>query len=114
MNVLAVEALEREVNNGGYRQFFVNSSSEFVPIIDRALLAIGCPKTASITRDAIDALELTGSLDPARLAEAAESDRARDRLSQCDDRYYGNDEPIADRLFEWIKANRGSIRIGAA
>ena len=31
--VLAVEALEREVNNGGYHQFFTNSSREFAPTI---------------------------------------------------------------------------------
>src|SRR2546421_12023246 len=30
--ILAVEALEREVNNGGYGQFFVNSSREYAPI----------------------------------------------------------------------------------
>ena len=31
--VLAVMALTREVNNGGYHQFFVNSSSRFAPTI---------------------------------------------------------------------------------
>jgi hypothetical protein len=31
--VLAVEALEREVNNGGYDQFFINASREFAPTI---------------------------------------------------------------------------------
>jgi hypothetical protein len=53
--VLAIEALEREVNNGGYHQFFVNSSREFVGIIVRALVRINCPKTAEITQRAIDA-----------------------------------------------------------
>src|SRR5262245_14622428 len=54
--VLAVEALEREVNNGGYSQFFGNSSHEFAPMIVTAMRAIGCPKTADITRDAIAVL----------------------------------------------------------
>ena len=54
--VLAVEALEREVNNGGYDQFFVNSSREFVPTIVGALQRIGCKKTATITQRAIKAL----------------------------------------------------------
>ena len=48
--VLAVEALEREVNNGGYDQFFLNSSHDFMDVIKEALVAIGCPKTAAITR----------------------------------------------------------------
>ena len=56
--VLAVEALEREVNNGGYDQFFVNSSREFTPIMVGALKRIGCNKTASITQKAIEALGL--------------------------------------------------------
>ena len=51
--VLAIEGLEREVNNGGYSQFFLNSSREFVDVIEVALLAIGCPKTAAITRTGI-------------------------------------------------------------
>ncbi|HWJ39890.1 MAG TPA: DUF4375 domain-containing protein, partial [Candidatus Limnocylindrales bacterium] len=56
--ILAVEALEREVNNGGYRLFFQNSTREFAPIIVQALVRIGCPKTAGITQRAIDALHL--------------------------------------------------------
>ena len=49
--VLAIEGLEREVNNGGYGQFFLNYSHDFVDVIEQALRAIGCPKTADITRD---------------------------------------------------------------
>src|SRR5262245_13906798 len=44
--VLAIEGLEREVNNGGYAQFFYNSSGEFTSTIVAALRAIDCPKTA--------------------------------------------------------------------
>jgi hypothetical protein len=95
--VLAVESLEREVNNGGYGQFFVNLSHEYAGVIEEALLAIGCPKVAAITRDAIAARGRAGE-------DAA--------LAACDDRYFANDEAIADRLFEWIKGNRTSIRVG--
>lgn len=35
--VLAIEAMEREVNNGGYHQFFFNSSRVFTPVVARAL-----------------------------------------------------------------------------
>ncbi|PYV26956.1 MAG: hypothetical protein DMG27_05210, partial [Acidobacteria bacterium] len=54
--VLAVMALNREVNNGGYDQFFVNSSRRFVPIIVDSLRRIGCAATAAITERAIAAL----------------------------------------------------------
>ena len=91
--VLAVEALEREVNNGGYRQFFSNSSSEWADTIAAALRAIGCPKTADISAKAV---------------ASREDEKA---LSECDERYYANDEPIADRLFDWIRRNRAQIQL---
>jgi hypothetical protein len=111
--VLAVEGLEREVNNGGYRQFFSNSSGEFAPVIEAALRAIDCPKTADITRDAVAALPV-GRLTAESVAAAAESgDESVERaLSACDDRYFANDEPIADRLFQWIAAHKHQVRVG--
>ena len=45
--VRAVEALEREVNNGGYSQFFINPPVESAPDIVAALRQIDCPKTAT-------------------------------------------------------------------
>ncbi|MBX3437178.1 MAG: DUF4375 domain-containing protein, partial [Planctomycetaceae bacterium] len=41
--VLAVEAMEREVNNGGYQQFFGNPSREYAGFLVRALGLIRCP-----------------------------------------------------------------------
>jgi hypothetical protein len=109
--ILAVEGLEREVNNGGYSQFFVNPSGEFAPIIETALRAIECPKTADITRDAVAALRVETVT-----AEAAVKDdeSIQHALAACDDRYFANDEPIADRLFRWIAANKDRVRIGGA
>jgi len=112
--VLAVEALEREVNNGGYGQFFLNSSHDFVDVIEEALAAIGCPRTAALTRRAIEALRIPGALTGAK-AEAVilrGDDALRQALEGRDHDYYANDEPIADRLFAWIKDNRGSVQVG--
>ena len=108
--VLAVEALEREVNNGGYDQFFVNSSREFAPIIVDALRRIGCKKTATITQKAVKALG-TSELTPESI-EAVISGTDEDRLAKlnrCDDSYYMSGEPIAERLFTFIKKNKASI-----
>ena len=110
--VVAVEALEREVNNGGYSQFFLNSSGEYADVIEAALRAIGCPKTADITREAIDAIG-GADLGASELSDRAANadDDLRAQLEECDAHYFSNDEPIADRLFEWIRANRTSIRV---
>jgi hypothetical protein len=114
--VLAIEALEREVNNGGYSQFFFNSSHEFVDVVEEALLAIGCPRVAAITGRAITSLGISGELtgDKAEAVILADSEPVREALEDCDDQYFDNDEPIADRLFEWIKLNRALITIGDA
>ena len=111
--VLAVEALEREVNNGGYSQFFVNSSNDYVGVIELALSAIGCHRTAQITHEAIAALSI-GAEPTAEKAEAAVlagSPSVLEALGRCDDHYFANDEPIAERLFAWIKLNAEAIRV---
>jgi hypothetical protein len=59
--ILAIEALEREVNNGGYAQFFVNESAIFTPVILDALTAIGASTTRQVTADAIAALGMGGN-----------------------------------------------------
>src|SRR6266700_8058284 len=108
---LAVEALEREVNNGGYDQFFVNSSREFASTIVGALLRIGCKKTATITQKALKALgtpDLTAEAIDAVMAGDDEQRLAK--LNRCDDSYYKSAEPIAERLFAFIKANKTNIR----
>jgi hypothetical protein len=99
--VLAVEALEREVNNGGYDQFFRNPSRQFAPTVVGALQRIGCNRTASITQRAIKALGLEDlTLDAIETVA---------KLNRCDDAYYKDAEPIADRLFAFIKANQVAI-----
>ena len=112
--VLAVEALEREVNNGGYAQFFGNSSGEFASVIEDALRAIDCPKTGDITRDAIAALRVdVVTAETVAAAVGGDDESIQQGLAACDDRYFANDEPIADRLFRWISANKDRVRVGA-
>ena len=96
--VLTVEGLEREVNNGGYAQFFDNSSKEFVPYIVDALEKIGCPNTAAITGDAIRA----SSLDAARRQHP---------LQECDNRYYDSGENIAEQLFRYVSVHQSDVQL---
>lgn len=112
--ILAVEALEREVNNGGYSQFFTNSSKEFAPWIAQALEAIGCPRFAAVTRDALAALGISGPVTEAAVdgAMASADDHRLEALSACDEAYYGvADEDIANRLLAYIKDHRSAIHL---
>lgn len=113
--ILAVEALEREVNNGGHHQFFLNSRLEFLDVIEEALRAIGCPVTADAVHDALAALRLPDPITDAGLEQRliSEDEALRDALGACDDHYYASGEAIADQLFRWIERNRNLVRLGS-
>jgi len=99
------------VNNGEYDQFFVNSSREFAPIVVDALQRIGCMKTATITQKAIKALGIEDLTSETIVAAIVRDDEQRlAKLNRCDDSYYESAEPIAERLFAFIKANKAGIR----
>jgi hypothetical protein len=48
------QCLEREINNGGFNQYFFNSSGDFAHQTVNSLLTIGANKTANILQKAID------------------------------------------------------------
>ncbi len=110
--VLAIEAFEREVMNGGFEQFFLNSSVEYAPIIVTALKQIGCPQTALIAERAIRALG-TSDLSPDAIGSSIEGlgDSVAKVLNKCDDELMEYPEDIASRLFEYIKVHRERIQI---
>lgn len=112
--VLAVEAIEREVNNGGFNQFFANSSRDHWPYASDALCAIGCPKTSALLQEAARILGITETTAPDEIEViACEATEAQDeQLSRLDDVYYqGHEGPIADKLFEFIKRNHSMISV---
>ena len=48
------QCLEREINNGGFNQYFFNSSGNFAHKTIKSLLTIGANKTADILQKAIE------------------------------------------------------------
>jgi hypothetical protein len=113
LDVLAIEGLEREVNNGGYEQFFLNSSNEFAGIVVEALQRIGCLTTASITQRAIAALPTGTVLTPDSLsATMVQDDPSRDRrLEECDQAYFDAEEDIATALLRYLIRQRESVEL---
>ena len=110
--ILAVESLEREVNNGGYDQFFVNSSREYAGFIVEALRQIDCPKTAEITHKALKIVQGAPMTDEEieNGAWALEDDEeCQEALSECDSLYQETSENIGGSLFEFIQANRARV-----
>jgi hypothetical protein len=109
--ILAIEALEREVNNGGYGQFFVNSSREYTPIIVESLRRIGCPRTAEITQRAVDIVkQIPITKEERENGTWMDNDDRSDVLCECDNLYFERPENIEESLFAFIKANRSKIK----
>jgi hypothetical protein len=109
--LLAVLALSREVNNGGYDQFFRNSSRRFAPTIVNHLVRIGCREIADITQRALDALGVEQptlkAIEAAMATPSVERDRA---LNRCDLAFYAC-KGLLDSLFAYVKTHPDGIRI---
>jgi len=105
--VLAVTALDQEVNNGGYDQY----PQKFVPDVcsDRgeSLLRVGCKRQARIAKRALQLNTLT-----VRKIDAVMSKESRERdqeLELCDQMFYETRQSLAKRLYASILANRTRI-----
>lgn len=115
MVVLAVEALEREVNNGGYRQFFFNTP-EFSLIIIDALKQIGAEAAANVTQQAIDALQVDSSrLSCEAIQESALGDnpQVESQLEKLNSIYFAEIGDLSKPLFDFIKRNRAKLLLKA-
>jgi len=112
-DILAVEAMEREVNNGGYHQFFLNSSKEYAAALPSSLDRIGCPIAARIASDALASLAIDGEVTVAKIDStwSTRGSKVVSDLGAMDTRYFQNREQIADRLFAYIKSKLGEISL---
>ena len=101
----AIGAVESEVNNGGFLQYFLNSSKETTTYVAEALETIGEPNTAAICRQAIDVAFPSGlPEDPEEIGAAAESfsDEVEDKLNELDTKFYGYPHNLTDLLFAYV------------
>jgi predicted transcriptional regulator len=109
--LLSAMALLREVNNGGYDQFFRNSSRRFAPAIVDDLVRVGCTEIADITQQALDSLNLPELTVAAIEAVMGTESTSRDRaLQRCNIAFYSQTE-VWGRLFLYVKAHQDGIRI---
>jgi uncharacterized protein DUF4375 len=108
--VLAVEALEREVNSDGYAGLFT-AAPEQVPFLVSSLTAIGSDAVAILTRSAISELKIKGRVTPEAVASAMRVDNEKrdDKLGEYDQTYYKTAGDLAGRLLSFISKNRDQI-----
>lgn len=113
--VLTVEAMEREVANGGFNQFFFNSSNEYAHELVATLREIGVPDIADIAERALRAIgaQPDWTYDDFEEASADPDERITEELNACDSAYLDAEDGIANTLFEYIKQNKTDINLGS-
>ena len=109
--VLAVMALQREVNNGGYSQFFTNSSRRFASTIVEYLRRIGCDATATITERAIRTLNVEAVSDDSVSHAALNANTSTNQLLDMLDREYYKLNEIEPQLFQFIETHQNNIQL---
>jgi len=101
---LCMHRLEAEVNNGGFHQFFFNSSGEIVPHTLHALSEIGALNTKCLLEQAIAVAFPAGyPKDPANIQSAlAEYDDVADKLEPLDSEFFLYAEPLSDLVNDYL------------
>jgi hypothetical protein len=103
----AIWDVEAQVNNGGFSQYFANSSTESASFVVEALESIGASKAAAICSDAIVAA-FPGGLPEAeaiRLAAANFSEEIRAKLDVLDQNFFKYPDNLTELLFVYVSAH---------
>jgi len=101
----ALWAVESEVNNGGFSQYFLNSSAESAPFVVEALETIGAPETAGICKRAIAAAFPSGLPSAPEAIQSGAADfsaEALETLESLDQEFFSYPHNLTDLLFAYV------------
>jgi hypothetical protein len=101
----SIWAIESEVNNGGFSQYFLNDSCETAAFVAEAFDTIGAPRTADICRRAIAMAFPTGlPPTPTAISKAAGdfSDEVLEQLGTLDSEFFAYPHNLTDLLFAYV------------
>ena len=112
-NICYIEDLEREVNNGGFDQFFLNSSGDNTQETILALKEIGSTRFLSLLESATQQFP-SGKVprDRDERLEVMEQmeERTESAWNDLDDQFYMYDEDIYGLLIAYIQKNIKDFR----
>jgi hypothetical protein len=101
----AIWALESEVNNGGFSQFFLNGSAETASFVSEALNSVHAPKTADICRRAVETAFPSGlpdSVEAIQSESADFSDQTLDALNALDQEFFTYPHDLTELLYDFV------------
>ena len=102
-------SLEMEVNNGGFAQFFFNSSGAFAAEVEQSLRAIGADATADICKKAVEAFGQPLPLDQLerdKLLEEIFTDEIAEILDGCDETFFQYQDDLAALNYQFVMEHR--------
>lgn len=101
----AIWDVESEVNNGGFSQYFFNSSAETAHFVEQALLAVEAPRTADICKRAITVAFPSGlpaTVDGIVSAAADFPDEILEALGPLDQEFFAYPHDLTELLFAYV------------
>lgn len=107
--IYVVYTLEGEVNNGGFAQYFYNSSGDFGYELEAAFQKIGASETAAICAKAVAVFGTAYPQDRAKRQDIMMSEdnvHFSDIWSECDSNFFEYPEDTADMMYRFIMENR--------
>ena len=101
----ALWEVEAEVNNGGFSQYFVNSSAESASFVVEALETIGAPRTADICKRALNTAFPSGlpqSAEEIRSMAALFPNQVLTELEPLDQEFFSYPHDLTGLLFAYV------------
>lgn len=101
--------LEREINNGGFNQYFINSSGDFAHETINSLRTIGANHTAEILQSAIDQFpDKKVPLDRDKRTELVGQieDTANEKWEGLDQMFFEYKDDLNSLNIEYVKKHR--------
>lgn len=102
-----VQTLETEVNNGGFEQFFSNSSGDFANELVSAFTQIGASHAAEICQKALSVFQ--GKVPRDRTERLAQMSSVRNYyrfLDECDDAFFNMPENLNELNYAYVHQHR--------
>ena len=106
------QTLEMEVNNGGFSQFFYNSSGNFSNELVGAFTAIGANATAAICQKAISAFGRDIPVDRderEKMLDELENDEIDEILEECDSAFCDYEDNLNELNYNFAMKNKESF-----
>jgi len=104
--------LEREINNGGFNQFYLNSSGDFAPETIDSLRLIGANKTAMIVERANN--QFPDKKIPKDRAARQEilaqiEDKANEIWEELDQKFFAYEDDLNSLNIDYVRKNRNEF-----